>query len=59
MVLLLDAANTPFKDQAYARQQMLKFVREEYKPGQRTAIFTLTNSLERSAGLHQRSKVCC
>ncbi len=45
VVLLLDAANTPFKDQSYARQQMLKFVREEYKPGQRTAIFTLTNSL--------------
>ena len=45
VVLLLDAANTPFKDQAYARQQMLRFVREEYKPGQRTAIFTLTNSL--------------
>jgi VWFA-related protein len=45
VILLLDAANTPFKDQAYARQQMLKFVKEEYKPGQRTAIFTLTNSL--------------
>jgi VWFA-related protein len=46
VVLLLDAANTPFKDQAYARQQMLKYVREQYKPGQRTAIFTLTNSLQ-------------
>ncbi len=45
VVLLLDAANTPFKDQAYAREQMLKFVKEEYKPGQRAAIFTLTNSL--------------
>ena len=45
VVLLLDAANTPFRDQAYARQQMLQFVREEYKPGQRTAVFTLTNSL--------------
>ena len=45
VILLLDAANTPFKDQAYARQQMLKFVKEEYKPGQRTAVFTLTNTL--------------
>jgi len=45
VVLLLDAANTPFKDQAYARQQMLKFVKEEYKPGQHTAVLTLTNSL--------------
>ena len=44
-VLLLDAANTAFKDQAYARQQMLKFVKEQYKPGQKFAIFTLTNSL--------------
>jgi VWFA-related protein len=44
-VLLLDAANTPFKDQAYARQQMLKFVKEQYQPGQRIAVFTLTNSL--------------
>jgi VWFA-related protein len=46
VVLLLDAANTPFKDQAYARQQMLKFVKEQYKPGQRMAVFTLTNTLD-------------
>ena len=45
VILLLDAANTPFKDQSYAREQMLKFVKEEYQPGQRIAIFTLTNSL--------------
>jgi VWFA-related protein len=44
-VLLLDAANTAFKDQAYSRQQMLKFVTEQYKPGQKIAVFTLTNSL--------------
>ena len=44
-VLLLDAANTQFKDQAYARLQMLKFVREQYKPGQRMAVLTLTDSL--------------
>jgi VWFA-related protein len=44
-VLVLDAANAEFKDQAYARQQMLKYVKEQYKPGQRIAIFTLTNSL--------------
>jgi VWFA-related protein len=45
VVLLLDALNTPFKDQAYARQQMLRFVQEQYKPGQRMAVFTLTGSL--------------
>jgi VWFA-related protein len=44
-VLLLDAANTQFKDQAYARLQMLKFVRERYKPGQHMAVMTLTDSL--------------
>jgi VWFA-related protein len=45
VVILLDAVNTPFKDQAYARQQMLDFVRDQYKPGQRTAVLTLSNSL--------------
>jgi VWFA-related protein len=44
-VILIDAANTPFKDQAYARQQMLQFVKEQSKPGQRMAVMTLTNSL--------------
>jgi VWFA-related protein len=44
-VMLLDAVNTPFKDQAYAHDQMLRFVREQYKPGQRMGIFTLTGSL--------------
>jgi VWFA-related protein len=44
-VLLIDAANTPFKDQAYARQQMLQFVKQQYKPGQHVAVMTLTNTL--------------
>jgi len=44
-VLLLDALNTEFKDQAYARQQMLRFVQQQYQPGKRMAIFTLTGSL--------------
>src|SRR4051812_14791734 len=44
-ILLIDAANTPFKDQAYARQQMLQFIKQQYKPGQRMAVMTLTNSL--------------
>lgn len=44
-VMLLDVINTAFSDQAYARRQMLKFVQEQYKPGQRMAIFTLTGSL--------------
>lgn len=45
IVMLLDAVNTPFADQGYARRQMLSFVREQYKPGQKMAIFTLTGPL--------------
>src|SRR5438132_2277727 len=44
-VMLLDAINTPFSDQAYARRQMLSFVQDKYKPDQRMAVFTLTGSL--------------
>ena len=44
-VMLLDAVNTPFADQGYARRQMLSFVQSQYKPGQRMAIFTLTGAL--------------
>jgi VWFA-related protein len=43
--MLLDVVNTAFSDQAYARRQMLSFVRDQYKPGQRMAVFTLTGSL--------------
>jgi VWFA-related protein len=45
-VLLLDGANTPFRDQAYSRQQMLKYVTQQFKPGMRMGVFTLTNSLQ-------------
>jgi len=44
-VMLLDAINTPFKDQAYARNQMLKFVQQNFKANSRIGIFTLTGSL--------------
>jgi len=45
-VLLLDAANTPFNDQSYARTQMLKYVKEHSRSDQRMAIFTLTDTLQ-------------
>ena len=32
-MLILDALNSPFKDQAYARSQMLKYVVEQSEPG--------------------------
>src|SRR5438309_2873888 len=44
-VLLLDALNTQFSDQAYARRQMLAFVKEQFKPNDRMAVFTLTGPL--------------
>jgi VWFA-related protein len=44
-VLLLDAANSPFKDQSYARSQMLKYVLEQGKSGHPMAVFTLTDQL--------------
>jgi VWFA-related protein len=44
-VFVLDAANTPFRDQAYGRLQMLKYVDSQKKANQRMAIFTLTNGL--------------
>ncbi len=44
-VMLLDAVNTPFSDQSYARRQMLSFVQQQLKPGQRMAVFTLTGPL--------------
>ncbi len=44
-VMLLDALNTPFTDQAYARTQMLAFVKDQFKPGDRMGVFALTGSL--------------
>jgi VWFA-related protein len=44
-VIVLDAVNTPSTDQFYARREMLSYVKQQYKPGQRMAIFTLTDKL--------------
>jgi VWFA-related protein len=44
-VMLLDGLNTPFTDQAYARRQMLEFVKDQFKPSDRMAVFALTGSL--------------
>src|SRR5580693_1236254 len=44
-VILLDAANTPLAEQTNARTQMLKWVIDEYRPGDRVAIFALTSKL--------------
>jgi VWFA-related protein len=44
-VLLIDAANSPFKDQSYGRSQMLKYVLEQGQSGRPMAVLTLTDHL--------------
>ncbi|MGH9788204.1 MAG: VWA domain-containing protein [Candidatus Acidiferrales bacterium] len=44
-ILLLDSLNTPWRDQAYMRQEMLKYIRTQVRPDQRVAILALTNNL--------------
>jgi VWFA-related protein len=44
-VLLIDAANSPFKDQSYGRSQMLKYVLEQGQSGRPMAVLTLTDRL--------------
>ena len=44
-ILLLDAANSSFKDQAYGRWQMLKYVEERSHTGMPMAVMTLSDHL--------------
>jgi VWFA-related protein len=44
-VLVLDAANSSFKDQAYGRSQMLKYALEQNRAGKPMAVMTLTDRL--------------
>ena len=43
-VILLDGLNTAFTDQHYAREALIKFL-NQLQPGDRVAIYTLTNGL--------------
>jgi VWFA-related protein len=45
IVLILDAANSPFEQQAYARTEMLKYVAEQGKSGHPMAVLALTDRL--------------
>ncbi len=49
-VLLLDALNTPVQDQAYARKQMIEYLKN-IAPGTRIGIFTLTSRLRLVQGV--------
>lgn len=46
-ILLLDALNTTLANQAFVRQQMLLYVKNQIQPGQETAVYALTNHLLR------------
>jgi len=43
-VILLDALNTPFASQAYARQEVIKFL-EQLQPNDRVALYALNREL--------------
>src|SRR5215471_14251447 len=43
-VVLLDGLNTAFTDQHYAKEALIKFL-NQLQPGDRVAIYTLTNGL--------------
>ncbi len=43
-ILLIDGLNTPFKDQPYMRQQLVKYL-EHLEPGRNIAIYTLGTRL--------------
>lgn len=49
-VILLDALNTPSRDQVYVRAQMLKYLKT-IPPGTRVAIFTLASQLRMLQGV--------
>ena len=46
-ILLIDALNTPVQNQMYARHLMLRWAATQLKPGQRIAVYGLTNNLIR------------
>jgi VWFA-related protein len=43
-LIVLDFINTPFKDQAYARQDLLKYLTQTISQREPTALYTLTRS---------------
>ena len=46
-LLLIDALNTPVRNQMYARHLMLRWAATQLQPGQRMAVYGLTNNLIR------------
>lgn len=45
VIVLLDALNTPVRDQSRARMEFLKYLDTQLQPGQEIAVYTLVRSL--------------
>jgi VWFA-related protein len=45
-ILLIDALNTPARDQARARLELLRYLAKQLRPGQPIAVYTLGRSLQ-------------
>src|SRR5712692_464223 len=45
VIVLLDALNTPVRDQSRARMEFLKYLDTQLQPGQQIAVYTLVRSL--------------
>jgi VWFA-related protein len=44
-IVLLDGLNTAITNQQYGRQQILKWLEDQFQPGMRVAVYGLTNKL--------------
>ena len=44
-VILLDGLNTPVKNQAYVRQELIKYLANQYKSAQATAVLAMGNEV--------------
>ncbi len=44
-ILLVDGLNSPFQNQAFARQKLIEYVKTQHQPGQRMAVLALGSGL--------------
>ncbi len=49
-ILLIDGLNSPFQNQAFARQKLIEYVKTQHQPGQRMAVLALGNGLIKLQG---------
>ncbi len=49
-ILLIDGLNSPFQNQAFARQKLIEYVKTQHQPGQRMAVLALGNGLFKLQG---------